>query len=257
MHEVLELDERIDEGRIVGSTHRKYSLDAIQSKREARDYIRKVLSRYGLYEPFDDQTFDFILRDVLSYHPRKEQKMGTGVSSLYLERNKWGTNQIVVVRTDGSSEHVSWLKCVDNRYATGLARPERLGSIDDALREAVSADIWIFRDSQPTRNGRYWCVDTRSWEAKTHVDHKDPSFCEIVEMFLSERKLNLEDIEVVPLEGGGHKMKSQVLADEWRKFHNAHAILQILSAHGNLSKSGPRREDIRSRNTASKRMRRP
>ncbi|MHB1732006.1 MAG: DUF3223 domain-containing protein [Ferrimicrobium acidiphilum] len=226
---------------------RKYSLSSIHSKSEATAYVRAALSRFSLYQPLDDTFAEFFLREILPYHPMYEEKIGIGVISLRLEKNRWGKSSLAVVRVDGSTEIFSWCKCLDNRYPTGNCRPESLKNVYGALREAVYPDIADFRAKQ-THGGLCWCADTETWESESHVDHVDPSFLEIVEMFLSDRHLRLENVTTVPHEhSGGHRLESQELADAWRRFHKKHAKLQMLSAHGNLSKGGPRNRTARTR----------
>lgn len=228
-------------------TQTRYSLSSIHSQAGAKSYVRKVLASLPLYRSLDDEVANFILQEVLFYHPRYEEKIGVGVVSLRLEQNRHRNgNMLVLVRADGSSDDFSWYKCLEKRYATDARRPESLDNLDSALRHTVYPDIAAFR-AERTHNGLCWCVDTQAWESKSHVDHADPFFCEIVDMFLAEKKLRREDIKVVPLERGGHRLESQELADAWRRFHKKHAKLQMLSAHGNLSKGGPRNRTARTR----------
>lgn len=173
-----------------------------------------------------DECHNPFLHDLLLRHPNYEEKWGAGVDFFVVDQKRGG---LQFVRNDGSSSVFSFLKCARAREAS----PRQLFA--RAARWSVRQSIVRFRDEQfrgkleiPSAiSGEPVCIED------CHVDHADPPFSQIVEEFCKTRDwaaIELAD-EVL-----GKAFAHEADAKSFREFHDARAVLQVVTAKENLTK---------------------
>lgn len=200
--------------------------------------IREIIGRYkpGMTVDLLDAVF---LHSLLSMHPEAEQKIGCGVVSFSVEDNPIYPGQrsrgFRLHRTDGTSTDFSFWECI---------RPTpHSKKVQRAFRAAIEPDTLAFkqRHFDALQRGVGVCPDTGALITFTssHVDHKAPgTFDALFSKFLDAEGLRVEDIRVV---GAGiddayqDRLVDLDLERRWRKFHNTHAVLEVVSATANLS----------------------
>jgi hypothetical protein len=183
-----------------------------------------------------------VMFDLLKQHPFAEEKTGTGVSHFEGEILWEERRRFVAVRLDWSRCAVSYKTCLSgfgNRYMMFYR----------AARNAIRDQVIRFRRMAFENHSVLKCPITGedvSLET-SHVDHEDPQFSQILDMFLDEFGRVYSDY---PLSTDGDSemivFKDAQDAKLFSGFHENVAKLRILSARGNTTrpKIHPRREKI-------------
>ncbi|QOR94668.1 hypothetical protein IMZ38_01660 [Thermosphaera chiliense] len=76
---------------------------------------------------------------------------------------------------------------------------------------------------------------------EVEVHHEGKSFKDILEGFLRQEGLRLEDIKLEDI-GEGYRLADRGLAQKWREFHRKHAHLLILPRRLHLEKHGQKQK---------------
>ncbi len=74
-------------------------------------FIQEVLYRHQLLKPINGADHEFLL-DLLNKHPRKAEKIGSGVKYFTVEKAQGGTQCFYITRVDGSRSDFSFMKCL-------------------------------------------------------------------------------------------------------------------------------------------------
>jgi len=202
------------------------------------DRIREIIKRNkpGAMVDLFDELF---LRSLLDMHPEAQQKIGGGVVGFSVEDNPLypgpKARGFRLHRMDGSSTDFSFWECI---------RPTpHIKKVQRAFRAAIESDTMAFKqryfDALPWGVGV--CPDTGEPISYTHchVDHKAPNTFDV----LFARFIDMEglDTNAIQVYGAGiddtyqDRLTDTALEQRWRDFHNANAVLEVVSATANLS----------------------
>jgi uncharacterized protein DUF3223 len=203
---------------------------AFATQKEAREFIRAILSTSTWGEPLVGETLEFVL-SLLDRHPRASEKIGSGIKHVTVDKDGSGDRCFHIQRIDGEKYHFS--------YQKALAGKDNIRSmVLGALNRAVDEQIWAFRDSELAK-GPQTCPYTREAITKDnyHVDHPDPTFFELQTKWFEETGLTPADIKISDGSENeiGRQMTDLEQKESWRAFHLANARLRLLSPLGNLS----------------------
>ncbi|XP_019194746.1 PREDICTED: DNA-directed RNA polymerase IV subunit 1-like [Ipomoea nil] len=100
-----------------------FSLDDIKKLSLA---LKNILSAYRINEPLRESDKSVVMK-ALSFHPKWEEKIGTGAQEIKVgQHEKHQSRCFVVERSDGTSVDFSYHKCVQN--ALELVAPEKAKS---------------------------------------------------------------------------------------------------------------------------------
>lgn len=195
------------------------------SKKQIRERMSQILNRDDIAKPLSDEEQNFVM-EVLMMHPRKEEKIGKGVSNIYVWWNKKiGTvRSFWIKRIDGSICDFSYLKCLGEK-----------GDSTDfqyAFREAIAVQVENCRNTFFGKRQERRCPITGKdfHKSQSHVDHVAPNtFSNLLKTFLESE--------------GGYKFVRGVfdnntrgqmagILHRWRIFHGQNATLRVLSVEG-------------------------
>lgn len=196
-------------------------------ERRAKDLLWSTPIGEGLTG--DDLAFMFRL---LLQHPSCEEKIGAGVARITVERNPRYPSScgFVVWRIDGSNELFSYRKCL-------RGEPSHQSQVLAAMRREVDAQIVEVRRREFARGVRF-CPYTRDVltdpESVPHVHHAFSPFYSIAFKFVTYYG-GFDRIDVDSAEGGGVRLRNQLVAKNWREYHKAEARLRVISKRANLS----------------------
>jgi hypothetical protein len=205
---------------------------AFDTQKELRNQLRGILHGYKEGEAVSRDHMCFLYALVETYHPSADLKIGIGVAQIEVRPNPIYKNRTFwIVRTDGTETDFSFEEC--------LRPTKQLDKIRVACRNAV-APIMVETKSYFWRG-----VETDKCPitgeimtfANSHVHHAGEwSFDRIVTEFVNEY---IKDINSVKLTGHldgqiGDNFKSATLEQQFLDYHNERAILQVVSAYGNL-----------------------
>lgn len=203
---------------------------AFDTQKEAREFIRAILSTATWGKPLEGATLEFVL-SLLDRHPRASEKIGSGIKHVTVDKDGNGDRCFHIHRTDGSKHHFS--------YQKSLAGKDDIRSmVLGALNRAIDEQIWTFRDSELAK-GPQSCPYTKEAVTKDnyHVDHPDPTFLELHTKWFEETGLTPADIKISDGSENeiGRQMTDMDQKESWQAFHLANARLRLLSPLGNLS----------------------
>lgn len=196
-------------------------------KKPAYAYLRGVLSSHKIGDILKGNE-DALFRDVVSRHPRADEKIGEGIQHFMVERGIRGTLGIKIVRMDGSEDDLSIKKCI---YGNDSHRRRVLR----ALRRGIGDDIadlrrqWYDRYQHGSRTGSMRCAISGKFIRieEGHMDHIPPMTFEVIALtFLAHKAMNFDGIE---LDQAGMHQEERILDVELEKeFRQWHANLAQL-----------------------------
>jgi hypothetical protein len=186
------------------------------------EYVRKVIERLPFDVPVDGTHPSFpVLLYLFRLRDKNGEKSGGKRVKAFIKRPSRGASYtLYAVFEDGTEVDWSWRKALSlkNRRQDAL----------NAFRYELIHSIFTERDKHTLGA----LVITEKGEIipknEVHIHHEE-NFLKILENFLREKGLRLEDIELEELKQGGHRLKDRKLADEWIHYHNTKARLKILS----------------------------
>jgi len=186
-----------------------------KSKKAAAEYYRHILYSYKVKEPITKDTHDFMLRALLERHPHIKEKEGAGIIYFYTDTD--GMNKICFhfIRKDGTIDHFSFLKCLNNSSIYQEFAGACRGSVHHIVRQ-----MRLDKNIPKTH----------------HIDHAEPyPFRRILKEFIQKNKPDMTcSFDSVP-ETYLHKLP-EPLHSQFIDYHNKYAILEVITAEENLKK---------------------
>ncbi len=202
--------------------------EAFPSKKGATSKIRSILNsgKFGRTLEVDEEI---VVLDLLSYHPTAREKIGPGVLRIEV-RSVPGDRSgraFWLVRKDGEEVDFSYKKCI--------SAPSQRTLLLDAMRDEVRRHIESFK-SRRLGEGQICCAVTgEKFEGDIHVDHMAPdTFIVLSQAWLELRGLDELAIELKKATVG-RELSDPALAEDWYKYHEEHARLQLVLPSVNLS----------------------
>lgn len=201
------------------------------SRAAAENHVRSIRDAYEDFDPLEPEDHVF-MADLLALHSEAAQKIGTGIHAFYVQVDQeWqNSRHFVVVRQDGSQTDFSFKNCI---YG-----PNPRSDVLAALRAAVVEQITRFRDAELVP-GKLCPISGEGLTRKnTHVDHVAPdTFVALATRWTTQLGADLVQLELVPNAPNqlvrGLRDPAQILS--WQAFHQASAVLRLISRTANLS----------------------
>lgn len=217
------------EGVVMGKSD-PIILDGVEyNKTKAAAEIKRILNDHPIGHYLEESEFRKV-KDLLNYHLEKETKIGVGIESLQIVREEmWGGRRFDIVRTDGSREDFSYIKCLNSK---NLQHKDALG----AFRFEIAHQIIDFKKKAYGRKEYVRCGHTNLnvRQCDCHIDHVAPlTFEQLVFDFLKARNLAIPDVKTVS-KGVYEELKDDGLSSEWKRYHAENARLQVSLDHANL-----------------------
>ncbi len=203
------------------------------SKTSAKKFYRTLRDRYEIGARVNEVDHDSLL-DLIGIHHHADQKIGCGIShfSVELDKEFGKTRHFMIHRVDGSSTDVSFIGAIDG--------PNERNDQLEALRRSVEDQVVAFKNEKFAERNDHICPlsGLRIGSESYHVDHAPPNtFIRIVNMWLLEESMKLEDICITPPLDNQYvtTMTNESQKGRWQEFHRSKASLRLLSPIGNLS----------------------
>lgn len=215
-----------------------YTLGGVtfDAKTQLNNYVKQVLANATPGAALEGESLA-VVRDLLTWHPEAEQKIGCGVAAIEVRLTPdFGKNTrgFWLVRDDGTDTDFSYRKCVDSEQSY---RKKFLS----ACRFSVKDHITEFKEEffrvapKPTCGLSGVAISPDN----SHVDHTPPyTFDRIVQAFVTLNALDMDDPALtmggvdgllVPL------FASPTMRDRFVAFHNNYATLRVISPFANTS----------------------
>jgi hypothetical protein len=195
-------------------------------KKDALARVREILHNTPLYQQLVGEDARLVL-GVLARHPRADQKLAGGIVGLTVAINEDDTGLssrgFQIIRPNGSLETFSYIRALAEKDPVGA-------SIDEACRYAVSESIYEFKCRVFGSQDDVCCSETGKLVGfeGSDVHHSEPwPFKKIVNAFIEQH-----GVPAVWKRGNGDfgsEFVSGADALKFREFHDARAVLQIVS----------------------------
>lgn len=213
-----------------------YSVNGIQfkTKKAVQEYAKNILYRGDIGQPIRGDDLDFMLDFFKTFHHQWEMKEGAGIQHLYriLEPKYKKHRAFFILRIDGSTTDISYR--ISNIQQQNWKR-----DFNEALRQTINPQIYQFKDKVFAAKEEVQCPFTGEivQSDNCHVDHYNPTFDELVEMFVKQK--GITDFSEVVSAPADNQMVPTItdseLELEFYIFHKKNANLRITSILGNLS----------------------
>lgn len=207
------------------------------SKGEAKIYFSNILNKYPLGTQLSDSNFDDLM-SLLLYHPKADEKVGSGVKSIKIDKGFYASNRCFhIIRTDDSVENFSIIKCIDGDHF-----PFHKFCI--ACRRVIEVDLRAIKikhfEEHSDSEGRVKCPITNEKIKfdEAHVDHREPlTFSVIAHFFIKANNIALSEIEYITQGKYGNEFGDNDLTEKFRVWHHENAKLRVVKSKTNLAKS--------------------
>jgi hypothetical protein len=172
-----------------------------------------------------------LLEVLIDQHPEAAITKGSGVRAFFVSHAEPKGRCFWVWRTDGSSEHFSFLQCLNGRT------PDRT-KLRTACREAAHPSVHAFK-VEAFAGGMATCAETGALLAwgGAHVDHIEP-FHVIADAWIDGSGVTVTDLAADTPTTYADTFADPKVAESFRAHHDRVARLRVVSAFVNLSKGG-------------------
>lgn len=199
------------------------------SKSAVQKYIQdEIYYSYPVdvyFAPYHQQ----VLVDLLEYHPKRDEKIGSGVKRMWLQHvPHCSTAALMLERHDGSVTDFSYRKC--------LFGTNNLARFKQACRNAIEPFKRVAKFDFPPGQVRLCPILGIEMTCETsHIDHMPPNtFDKIVTGYIRDRNIDVNDPALLK-SGIGASFASEEQAYDWICYHNERAKLRLISSQANLS----------------------
>jgi hypothetical protein len=200
-----------------------------KTQKSTQEYYRGIIGEIGLCESIKTSHPDKyrVLSFLISKHPKRKAE---GHVDLSIRLAYGGTNTLFFILPDGSSDSISWNKCITGKNETHAE------TLIEVMRNEIYFQTHDFKvaclSSGDVTCGMCGviCTDEGGTKSNTiHVDHHIVPFCDLVLVFLKQNSGSIPSVFDKRLNqykcfrrlDGQFKM-------QWLEFHKMHAQFQIL-----------------------------
>lgn len=172
---------------------------------------------------------------IMSLPQQQSRKvLGAGIRKILLAETDCvhhGIYRFHVVRLDGSSAVFDYREAYDDPYHSykekSFAHDVELALRAGILHQLVEFKEMLSKDSQMELVSHISGL-ALPWE-KAVVQHFPVTFTQMVDHFLNEHQLTLEQVKLEFCEDHGYRIKDQALLDQWRLYHRSRAHYRVIS----------------------------
>jgi hypothetical protein len=202
-----------------------------RTKKAATEEARRRMKQYeaGNKLSVDDELF---FTSLFTLHSKYEEKKGTGIDHLRVERDFHNNRCLYIYRIDGTKTDCSWVHCIQPASQKTV--------VSMAFRRAVKVRVIEFK--KLLLNSTKVCPElgTPLSLDNSHISYLEPSFEKLLDDFLFQNQVTYESIKLTnpqPSDSDQRGILSSTnLSMKWNEYHQINATLQLLSAEANLRK---------------------
>ena len=142
-------------------------------------------------------------------------------------------------RNHDKVDDISWKLCIRNLYGKYNRDEEYIKDVNTALRneahEGTKKQYYMDNISIYTNKFMGKCSHCNDLTSKIHTDHYPIPYKKILEDFLKEETILLENIDIYENNRNEIRLKDKCLAERWLNFHDNVADYRLLCASCNCS----------------------
>ena len=198
-------------------------LDGIifKTKKECKEYVREIIKKLNIGEKIykSNKLYQFFL-DLVNRHPKKDFKIGCGISYFLIAFDSWKNKYVEIVRIDDTSDDFSWNSAIDKKIKT----PFEL--LKQAMRFEINNQIldYKYRFDSP-----YICNICKNSTSLVEIDHCEIDFKDLLFNFIEK---NPDCPKIFDDEPSYHspvfKLCDKDFSEKWNEYHKINAKLQLL-----------------------------
>lgn len=166
--------------------------------------------------------------------PQNATVLGCGIRKIMLKETECvyeGVYRFHIVRRDGSESGFEWRDAYDDPYHNFKDKSFK-DHVETALRAGVLTQLieykeMLSKDSQ-TELCSHISGQALPWE-RAVVQHFPTTFEMLVDAFLNENQLKLEQIKLEYCDQHMYRIKNRDLLEKWQVFHRSQANYRIIS----------------------------
>jgi len=166
--------------------------------------------------------------------PQNKSVLGAGIRKMFLAEAECvyhGVYRFHVQRLDGSRAMFDFRDAFDDSYHNYKDK-SFVHDVELALRAGVLPQLIQYKEMLAKDNQMELVCHVSGialpWE-RAVVQHFPVTFMQLVDMFLNENQLKMDQIKLDFDEDHGYRVKDQDLLDKWRIFHRSQAHYRIIS----------------------------
>lgn len=174
--------------------------------------------------------------------PQSSQIIGVGVRKILLKETECvyeGVFRFHVERLDGSQVSFEWRDAYDDPYHNFRDKSFK-DDVETALRAAILPHLVMYKEML-SKDSQIELVSHISGVAlpwsRAVVQHFPVTFEILVDAFLNENQLKIEQVKLEFCENHAYRIKDPILLDKWRLFHRSQANYRIIAADEAMDQS--------------------
>lgn len=166
------------------------------SRSKAKEYVSGILRKYRAGQIVEESD---VLWDALALRGIEKNR----ADKIIVDVNGFGSLGFEFLHPDGSQTPFSYRKCFEGHTGRGKTAQEK--DFSASCRTAIAHD-------HPNNTGKQY-------------HHAEIPFKEIVERFIADMQISVNEVEYRRLEHGGVGFASMELEEQFRKYHREIAVL--------------------------------
>ena len=211
----------------------KFGSYSFNSKAAAIEKCKQILGNSPKYQPkykdgdlLDKDDYCFV-QSILRHHPKWELSQATVIDIIVERHGGFSPLGVTAVIDGGIKVPFSYKECLGK----GMSHKER---VIKAFRLALVISIMNVKHSMLQGKLEYYSdIDGRILSYHEIVlDHYPVPFCNILQGFLSSKRLDYSDVETIK-DGTLDVLSDNQLLIEWRNYHDQKAQFRMISAELN------------------------
>lgn len=191
---------------------------------QGRKFITNIVKQYEFNSKFNHN----IIEELLTHHPTKNIK---DIEYLMLKPHPIYRTRCLFYKTNsGIEDSVSYKLCINNLFGYYSEEKNKIQNNISSFRNAIANTKRQEFKNNLTSNK---CEDCGIIHDKPHIDHFKFSFKSILDQFLFQYDLKIEDVKTIYKNNQHHLLYEQ--QEDFIEYHDAIVIYKLLCPECNIS----------------------
>lgn len=195
----------------------------------ANKYIASIIQRFTC----DDVVDDPVIKQLVEYHPTKHIDPNDIEYLIVRKRQPYNTISLFYKDKNTSKEDdISWKMCIRNLYGKYNGEKDKVKDTENAFRTVISKGTrtqYLLNNTSVTNAHIVGiCNNCNMKSNQITVDHYLLPFMTILQTFLDENNIQLNEIDVFENERNEIELKDKKLSSMWLTYHDEKAQYRLL-----------------------------
>lgn len=195
----------------------------------ANKYIASIIQRYNC----DDFVDDPEIKQLVEYHPTKHINLNDVEYLVMRKRHPFNTISLFYKHKNTSNEDdISWKTCIRKLYGKHDGEKDKMKDIENAFRTVAykgERTQYFQNNTFVTNAGTVGiCNHCNIKSNQISVDHYLMPFKTILQTFLDENNIHLNEIDVFENERNEIELKDTQISSMWLTYHDEKAQYRLL-----------------------------